>query len=133
MNDSPGIVVPHCHVAADRKRMSLSQAAKHQATPEAACLCKLMLASKDEVFGRLETLDVSAQNTTVSGLRPPSCEWYTAKIKMPLYMRLSDVRGAARKKKLGGWYLHVAFKECRTHSGMQTCIPTRPLGSKQWT
>jgi hypothetical protein len=28
--------------------------------------------------------------------------------------------------------LHVASKECRTHSGMQICIPIHPLGSKQW-
>jgi hypothetical protein len=29
MDDSPGIVMPSYHVAADRLRMSLSQAAKH--------------------------------------------------------------------------------------------------------
>jgi hypothetical protein len=69
-----------------------------QATPEAACLCKRMLASKVGVFGRVSILDISAQNTTVDRLRPPSCEWYTAKIKMSLYMRLSDVGEDAWKK-----------------------------------
>jgi hypothetical protein len=56
----------------------------------------------------VETLDISAQNTTVNSLRPLSCGWYTSKIEMSLYMRLSDVGSCVEEVR----YLHVAFKEC---------------------
>jgi hypothetical protein len=68
-----------------------------------------MLASKVGVVGMVETLDISAQNTTVNSLRPLSCGWYTSKIEMSLYMRLSDVGSCVEEEVR---YLHVAFKEC---------------------
>jgi hypothetical protein len=69
-----------------------------QATPEAACLCKRMLASKVGVFGRVSILDISAHQTTAYMLRPPSCKQYAAVIRMSWYIRLSDVGEAAWKK-----------------------------------
>jgi hypothetical protein len=49
---------------------------------------------------------------------------------MSLYMQLSGEREAAWKKRS---CLHVAFKECKTHSGMQILHSSAPraLGPKQ--
>lgn len=62
MVDSLGVVMSSHYVAADRKRLSLSQAAKHASSRAGSGMFahKPVLAIKAGVFGRVKTLSVSA-------------------------------------------------------------------------